>query len=43
MVSRGYLNGVLEIFDMCPKDILCVSLIYMKGFLDIFDICPRDI
>jgi len=49
-VFMRYLIGVLEIFDLSPRDIgwrswtyLGVSYLYLVGALKIFDGCPRDI
>jgi len=36
------LNGVLEVFDLFPGYILCLSWIYFIDIQNIFDWCPGD-
>jgi len=43
MVSLRFYIVVIEIFDGCPADILCVSWRYLVGVLEIFDGCNGDI
>jgi len=34
---------VVEIFDVCPGDIWCVSWRYLMGVPEIFNVCIGDI
>jgi len=42
-VSWIYMMGVLEIIDVCLRDIRRLSWRYLISVLEIFDGCPRDI
>jgi len=38
-----YLEGILEIFDGLPEDILLLFWRYMMGVMEIYDLCPEYI
>jgi len=42
-MSGRYLIGFLEIFYLCPEDILSVSWRFFIGLLEMIDMCPADI